>query len=499
MRSPDKYLLLEKKIFQQRKEYFKNLDFFRNTVFGNFLFFCSDQSKYAYIQNGNVSILGYGIFIEPNSAKTNQEIIADISFSKNIRELLKKIFHLAGRWVLFCKINGDLFAVGDASNSKQIYYYHSSRGWIFSSYEYLIGDIFELSKCKQASRFFEKFVMNKQKGDWWPGNSTIYAKVKALYPNHFFSCSKGKAIRFWPEKNFSYLSTEEVIRRSKKILTGVFFALTQRYKVALPVTGGLDSRLLFAASYSFREKIHYYVAALTQKGMKSKDVIIPKKLFAKLGVPFKIYNDPYKFNVNLASKFLEEFPGAKQETLRSFCNNMPGWPDGYDIILHGALNEVGSRYYWNRLFQINSEGLADLAAMRSQFAIDKMSEWFEEAYEVSEKTGYNILDLFYWEHRTGRWAAKMLSEYEFVCDPMFAFNSREYLDLIVRLKSKRKNFPDRKFLIDLAQAIEPKVFKEKEIGISNSLSECVVRFFSRTWLQKYLRKFYYFYQSKLLK
>ena len=67
-----------------------------------------------------------------------------------------------------------------------------------------------------------------------------------------------------------------------------------------------------------------------------------------------------------------------------------------------------SCYYWYRLSRIDGKGLADIARCPgSKFAEMEYDNWIQHIDEETIKKGYKVMDLFYWEHRGGRWGGSM--------------------------------------------------------------------------------------------
>lgn len=492
----DRFVFCQEKIWKEDKlpEGYS----FMELVFDQYFFCFNDLEKFVYVsrrasREKNLELLGYGIFLEPNSKKSNLEIVEGLLDSEDKQSLFSKIYNLAGRWVLFAKFGEKIYLVGDASCSKPIFYSFESAGCTIASFEYTIANLLGLKKSIAAEEFRKRFV-SQEKGDWWCGNATAFDEVKALLPNHYLDVENNNAYRFWPMEELQSLECEQAYEPCNAILGGIFYALTERYKIALPVTGGLDSRLLLAASLPYRDKIFYFVARNNSLG-KNMDVDIPHKLFKKLGIPFTVVKVENEESSKTIENFIQLFPESPVDRGKNFYKSARNWPKGINVILNGAVNEAGCRYYNNRLFNVNPEGLCDLAAMRgSFFASNEYEKWLDSAKSICEKTGYELLDLFYWEHRTGRWMTKLGNDFEFSHDPLYPFNSRQYLDTCLRIKSHRKDFPDRKFYVDLIRYIAPEVLAIP-INPPESFFECLIRLAKRIPLEKYFRQFFYWWQG----
>ncbi len=54
-------------------------------------------------------------------------------------------------------------------------------------------------------------------------------------------------------------SEDEIINDGINIISGTIEALINRYNVIMPITAGLDSRLLLALSKKYKDQIRYYI------------------------------------------------------------------------------------------------------------------------------------------------------------------------------------------------------------------------------------------------
>ena len=79
------------------------------------------------------------------------------------------------------------------------------------------------------------------------------------------------------------------------------------------------------------------------------------------------------------------------------------------------------------------------------FIENKIAEWFESIESPDVNYGYNLLDLFCWEHLMGSWQSQSELEWDIVQEVFCPFNNRELLDIALSVKPKYRCRPHYSF------------------------------------------------------
>lgn len=398
-----------------------------------------------------------GDFYDPDSpSKTNLEVVESIcDNSDTFEQIMEKTYSLFGKWLIIEDSKENLKIMGDACCTKSIKY-HSNLSYV-SDLASLVAYLTE-SKCvfdlKNEDKDYYNFVVNAyKKTNWWCGNATAYKEVLSLLPNHRYIYSyenNDLTVKRWiisyPSKGTAQEYYENTINRSTSLLTGFFHSLKNRGEFALTLTGGKDSRLLFAACHGAGIDALFFVSIHGDKNEKTQDIVIPQKLTEKFGVKFNVYHTKAKTEIiDLISKY---FPEVLANTFAqiNYASNFKGVSKNTPIIM-GWIPEIITKYYHKRLFFITPRGLTDITRhVNSKFAIKQYRLWLDLVAKEKLPSGYSILDLFYWEHRAGRWAMQTMNVTDLYENLQCGFNCREFYDINMKIDPKIRQYPKRKYI-----------------------------------------------------
>jgi hypothetical protein len=86
-----------------------------------------------------------------------------------------------------------------------------------------------------------------------------------------------------------------------------------------------------------------------------------------------------------------------------------------------------------------------------------LEKWLKDATAVSERTGVDVLDLFYWEHRMGGWQAQSQLEWDIVQEAYTPFNHRRLLETMLAVPSQLRCLPDVVLYKEMCRAMWPQV------------------------------------------
>lgn len=256
------------------------------------------------------------------------------------------IYYIQGMFAiaLYNKVEGVIRIYRDPSGQKNLYYYQKNDAFIFSSE---IKSILSHTIDKEMD---EEAVMVSVHIGYIPGNKTIFKHIKKLDPSEYVHYSltknelrneyyKSEAKEYYPEnfeKAFEILVEEH---------------LQSKEKVALNLSGGLDSSLILHEMSGQRKEIHTYTtffdienggekfnrdALLARKlahdyKTDHHEIVVSKKSFLQnLTESFSIIEEP-NFNISLPV-YLQT---AKIEGMQGDKNRVILSGDGGDEIFGG--------------------------------------------------------------------------------------------------------------------------------------------------------------------
>lgn len=406
----------------------KNLEGWKQSTIGEYNLYTHPKLETCQFAENNVELLLIGYFFDYEKPEaTNLDILRDLvneAFEPYIRHLDK----YTGQFVLLRKDETSFTLISDAGAQREVYY--NAEVSVLASQPKLMQLVDKgiPHSNKLADDFYKSAKFNKYR--IYIGDTTQYNNIKHLKPNHYIDLSASNVIRFFPYKQKEENSFEFVVDESIKRITGFMNSMAKRYEnVALPVTAGYDSRLLFAASQKI--KCRYYIFRHRKLNDHHYDIYVPKKIFKHYpDYRFEeiIYDEtPDEKSIKLHESSID-FPRTQNTALifNGFGKNFSEY-----IVPDTIMSELARNRYGN-FKKLNADDLSYLNHYyRNEFVTDEYQKWLNDSQDIILANGYHIPDLFYWEEVMGNWAAKSKTEYGLATEFFSLLNSRELIDLMM--------------------------------------------------------------------
>ena len=402
---------------------------------------CHPQLPVASQTEGRTVVLCLGDVFDPREARRdNAEIVAALAgASSDFAEFERASGDLSGRWLMFVTIGDQSRVYPDACGLKPLYYTDAARHplWLASQPDLL-------SRFVGASRDDARIAAfhSAPCGASWPGYLTPYPDLFQLWPNHYIDVRAGRPVRFWPREPIQSESLDRGARQVIESLRGTFQAAMHRRRLYVPLTGGYDTRLLYAVTKPWHDRIEHFL--VTFPGIASHDRSIPRRLAKLGGVRYRVIRAPpcereleAIYRANMAGMYLD--PG------REFIASVLDIPEDV-FIASGNAGEVGRCFYYKDgrpQARLGGATLADLAGYpRNPVATEVFQHWLAG---TPSGIGDNVLDLFYWEHRLGAWLGPGFTGYDTVRDVLAPFNHRALLATMLGVPVEYRRSPHQLF------------------------------------------------------
>lgn len=369
-----------------------------------------------------VLCLGH-IFDPDNPLFGNREILTHlIAHAETFAAFEQAVSRFGGRWLLFARLEDQTRLYPDTGGLKPAFYTSPTEQlprWI-ASQPSLLTEAFPLRLDRQILDSF----LGASYQNSWPGEITPFAGVRQLLPNHYLDLARGVPRRFWPTQPITPVALDTAAERISTTIINLEKSYGARRRLALPLTAGHDSRTLFACASKLQDRVEPFI--INDPETDYYDISVPKRLVRKLGGRLKVLRtqpasntfwDTYRRNTSWMY-----WDPADNKTF-TFGAYADGW-----FIVTGHVAEVARCFYYkdgNHPERVTAETLAEISGYRANpAAIGSFSAWLND---VPAQTGINILDLLYWEHRVGNWAALSMTGFDTVCDVVSPYNCRELL------------------------------------------------------------------------
>lgn len=395
--------------------------------------------------NNNSRLYLIGFAINPHFPdKTSQQILQDISAFGSVEDIFSLLYPLTGRFVLIIDLGGKILIFNDACGLRQVHYTKYENKLFAASQPLLLQTVIPLTKSSDADDYFRSKYVKYDKEHFLPSGITLYENVYHLVPNHYIDSEQFKQKRFWPSADLKPSSLEESAQKAAGLLKNSIYAANKRYKLALTLTSGRDSRIMLAASKDFIDEVFIYTLQYRNLRERSGDIRIPVNLSSRLGFQHNLINCNGKESEEFRDIYMANSDMAHWDDWGLIANGMYlNYPEGR-MAVRGNCAEVGRCVYFKlgRHTKIKSHKVfrRHYFGYELEFIRKRIYEWYENTSYVNE-LGYDIYDLFYWEHRMGGWQAQSLLEWNIIHETFTPYNNRELLDITLSVPSKLRCKP----------------------------------------------------------
>lgn len=420
------------------------------------------------VTDADKSVTLLGFILDPTSpAATDAEILGGLlqtlQASDDLDTLVAATFGLGGRWILIADNGRQTRLFHDAGGLRQVYYTRSSgtgANWCASD-PGVIAEMLGLQEDREAKQFITSYEqVNKEY--WWPGDTSLYGDVRKLLPNHYLDLTSYTCLRYWPRADLTELPLAECVRRSSEILLGMMDSAERRFKLALTVTAGWDSRVALAATRPISRDVLYFTLMYWDMSPQSDDIHIPSRLLPKLGVRHHVITCPSTMDEEFASIYNKNVTNAHvvYGTIAQGLYN--AFPQDR-VMVKAVVSEVARCWYRQRVpdaanATVNSRMLAEVVQMQpSTFVLTAFDRWLAGA---DRGRNIDLLDLLFWEQRMGSWQAMSQLEWDIVQDVFTPFNCRTLLTHCLSVAPKYREPKDPILYSELMNRMWPEVLAE---------------------------------------
>ena len=416
---------------------------------------------FTYEQFDNRQIFLLGFILDPlEPEKSSQEVINTIGLqTESLGQVIDSTHRLGGRWLIIYKDNSDFVAFTDPCGFRQFYYFENNgQMWCGSQPEIIRANTnLELSDDQSLQTLLASQAFQNREGTF-VGTRTRYRDCYHLLPNHYFDFTLKQQVRFYPKHLLPDISIGEAVATVAPLLEGTIKALYRRFPVMFAVTAGWDTRALLAASRGLSEELEYYVDRMGILHWNHPDIRIPKKLCKELRLPFRVDNSAEELPAWFFKIIEQNVTGARnlpktRAIYYRFLNHQN------TVNINGNGSEV-CRNSFNSQNEIDKRPLTPekLAAIfgyeDDEFTVRECSRLMEPLKETT-KYSFRILDIFYWEHRTGNWGARYSAEQDIAIEEVSPFNNRLIIETLLSVDLKYRIKPDYLVYRELIRSLWP--------------------------------------------
>ena len=406
-----------------------------------------------------------GFVLDPTLQFGNtQEILKEIATSDTIDGIFDILYKLSGRFVILIKEKERWLFFGDASGMRKLYYYHADNNLYAASDPLFFKEYTELKPSEGYEEFFTSDYYLKHPEYYLPINCTLFKDVYRLVPNHYYDSLRREQIRFYPFQDRVEVDYDWALSEFSRILTNTISEASRRYKLAMPLTAGFDSRLLLSASKKVINDLYFYTLKYRDLKNTSADIRIPSRILHELDLKHNVIDCSMEPDKELIARYnANTYLAHRIDWGKIVCNMVGQYPEDF-VALKGTGAELGRK-------ALRRMAITDDMLKQDPFVLmeddwlefdvfkDSYLRWFEKTYDYARSFGYDIVDLYYWEHRLGSWQAQSQLEWDFVQEELSPFNNRMLLDLMLKVDIKHRGAPKFEFFVKAIELNWPFLMK----------------------------------------
>lgn len=387
--------------------------------------------NHTHKKKDGVEIILLGFILDPyNPNFSDENIVQDLlNESSDFESVIKNTYNYSGRWIIIYKDDNDIQFFNDAAGSRQIFYtFHESGVWC-GSQPHTLAKQLDIQKSDDPDLL--EFINSKEFEEdehCMVGDHTIYNDILHLMPNHSLSIKNQYVKRYWPNEPIPKLSLEESTAKISKLFTGLYESANNRFDLIQPVTAGVDSRALLAASKNVSKDVTYFIQKFDKLTKFSPDIRVPSKYLPLIGLAFKImecneYDD--NFDEYLRKNVYMIQSEKKKVLYYNFFKNFQGKLNVSGNI-GGIIRHTGYNHFYG------AGDVSDLAklffAEDKKYVITEIQKWLDLGIlKMINKHNIYLKDLFYWEHRGANWIPMFQSELDIAIEEWNPANCRNLI------------------------------------------------------------------------
>lgn len=356
---------------------------------------------------------------------------------------------LGGRFVLIGRKAEETRVHVDAMASRSCFWAEKNLSVTLGSHSALVANAIGETAAEQAKWVLSHSDYQNPAGKCLPGTIAPHDSVNLTFANCALLITNNEVTH---SRFFSTPPTDMSVEEASTIFIEelrfqMAAALELRPKTVFGLTAGSDSRAILAATLDQLKAAN--VSAMTYHFFTRNadhsltDLLGANALAEKSGLCHRIIDVSHRSEKTPFNKIYQQtFPTwARFPSLaRAYHEDL-----GPDVgLILGIGGEIGTVFYQDRDFnQITPEVLSSKFT-QSEFKnnpqlIQTMADYMDFTQLDNEhSSGYDILDLFYWEHRMSSWASYGYSEADFGPLVILPLNSRRIFHCMLSLPFEQR-------------------------------------------------------------
>ena len=443
----------------------KELSHWKQEAFGDYIIYAHRDCPLAISPKTSRSVALIGHVVDPNRPDdTSADILNRFALLPDLDGIPGLLYGLTGRFVLIIREGDRYYFYHDACGLKTVFYTHSDGRFYAASQPLLLEYVMPLERSENYEQYISSRYVKNEKGHYIPAGATLHKGIRQLVPNHYLDVMRDHQIRYFPTKRLEKRDRLQAVRDYSEWMRKTMIAFGRHHKLALSMSGGLDSRIILSACRDFPGDIVLYSLIYHDLNEKSEDILIPASLSEKLGFEHILIDCNREPDEAFDRIYAGNIDAPHNHWGRAALGMLAGYPQDR-ISVKGNCSEISRCPYYKYsrpprrpstdFFVKTQKGWDDIPFIKTQ-----INGWLENARMIKDDYGYELPDLFYWENGMGGWLARNHLEWDIVREEHFPFNSRALQDISLSVDYRYRGLPGNTFFMEVIRNLWPEVLQE---------------------------------------
>ncbi|MBK6850290.1 MAG: hypothetical protein IPG93_01440 [Burkholderiales bacterium] len=412
----------------------------------------------------SITLIGFALDGNQPAASNHDLLQQLLAHGGPVSGLIAQTSTWGGRWAVIAHSSDSSLIWNDATAQRPVYYAlpaigQSGDGLVCAAEPGLLAHSHKFQKSAAAVDFVRSREVSDFEVYWMPGDVTVYDEVRALLPNHCLDLRSGAVRRFWPTSAVAPVDYDTAVAESVRLLRGQLEAAQRRFKLSISMTAGWDSRMMLALCKPAVGDLHAFTLAYPNQPRDTRDVAVPARLLARLGMKHDIYDYPRVIDESLR----DIIRSNNDSVAKGYCADTQAIFEQHPterVCVTGDVAEI-VKCHWRLPGRtdrdVTAEELMGLLKIGNHpFLLDAMRRWLQQAGTPA----ISLCDLFCWEQMAGRWQSQIRAEYDVAQDSFAPLNCRSLLVLMLGVAEDKRRSPEFVFFRDVIQALWPETLAE---------------------------------------
>jgi len=300
---------------------------------------------------------------------------------------------------------------------------------------------------KEVSEFLDSEVF-RNNGCYWIGDQSEDAKYRLLLANHFLNFDKKKIVRRNYRFDFADYSYVQKVDQFSQWMVNALNVVKER-KLMIPVTAGIDSRIIYAAAKNLELNATYY---LFDTGFNEADLKIGQQITSIGNDALEIYPEsiPDKnFVLDFRSLF---YFVTEEDRISHYSHHQKNDPGKMNVNGNGGDIFRGYYSYYN---MVSAENVLQYTGYSNiSFFVKALQEWLDNLQVTKD---IQSSDLLYWEQKTSNWFGRYQYEKNFFIDDYSPYNNYNLILLGFSVPFKKRRAYKNSFQLDVISSLFPSI------------------------------------------